>query len=77
MAPLLVHGTCTADVREGLKADLVRTGQLGRLQDRPKVVEIDEKFAAIPDIGRVVQFSSLLRAQQQGGTSCGARNQHS
>ena len=43
MSPNVVHEMNTVDVKEEPKLGPVRTDQLGRLHDRPKVAKVAEK----------------------------------
>ena len=47
MAPLVVQGINTAEIRERFRASSGRTGELGRLQDRPKVAKVTEKLREV------------------------------
>ena len=73
----MVQGINISEIREGSWAGPVRTGQLGKLQDRPKVAKIDESKACFSQIGRLVQCIHFPSAQDLSRTSWSAKNQHS
>ena len=44
VAPLVEQGLDSPEIKVGPSIGPVRTGKLGRLQDRPKLAKVAEKF---------------------------------